>query len=192
MSDFDYLLNDAPSQEETQDTLQRLRELMIAYKEQQAAVMDLEDKLSTAKAAFNKTAQEDIPNLLLQSGLSQIKTPWGEKVTVKQEVSPTVTDMAKFAEFLDKRGEGFILKSTMELGRLDTSIVRKIQKLLYEYLNMMPEVKTSIHPSTLKKYIRELCCVGEENPGYDGERHIPLSELPDCVKAFTYYKTTIK
>lgn len=191
MSDLTHLITDAPNTEETMDTLQRLKELISLYELQEERVKTLENELAEAKAQFNKTSQEEIPNLLLQSGLGQIKTPWGKKVTIKREVSPTIVDMQRFEQFLTEKGGSDIVKTTMEFGKLDTSVVRSIQKLIYEKLDILPETKQTIHPMTLKKYIKELCLVGEENPEYD-EHHIPLEQLPDCVKVFSFYKTTIK
>lgn len=127
MGDFDYLmetLDEVSNQVPEQDSLAKLKALVELYKNQKDAVDSLEEQLSQAKAAFYKTSKELIPNLLMQNGLSEIKLPSGEKVQVKMDVSPTITDMEAFAKFLDERGESNILKTQMELGKMDASILR--------------------------------------------------------------------
>lgn len=197
MSSFDYLVEDleaVANEAPAQDSLQRLNTLVNKYKEQQETIERLEEQLSQAKTAFFKTAKEDIPNLLMQNGLSEIKLPSGEKVSVKMEVAPTVTNMEEFAQFLTERGEGSILKTQMELGKLDPSIVNSIRKMLVEKLDLYPDIKQTVHPMTLKKYIKELCLLNDSNPTFDenDDTHIPLQNLPKCVSAFTFYNTSIK
>lgn len=197
MSSFDYLVEDleaVANEAPAQDSLQRLNTLVNKYKEQQETIERLEEQLSQAKTAFFKTAKEDIPNLLMQNGLSEIKLPSGEKVSVKMEVAPTITNMEEFAQFLTERGEGSILKTQMELGKLDPSIVNSIRKMLVEKLDLYPDIKQTVHPMTLKKYIKELCLLNDSNPTFDenDDSHIALQDLPKCVSAFTYYNTTIK
>lgn len=195
MGDFDYLmetLDEVSNQAPEQDSLAKLKALVELYKNQKDAVDSLEEQLSQAKAAFYKTSKELIPNLLMQNGLSEIKLPSGEKVQVKMDVSPTITDMEAFAKFLDERGESNILKTQMELGKMDASILRKIKKLLVDNLDLYPDIKQTVHPMTLKAYIKNLCLLNEQNPSFDGDSHIALQDLPKCVSAFTYYNTTIK
>jgi hypothetical protein len=197
MSSFDYLVEDleaVANEAPAQDSLQRLNTLVNKYKEQQETIERLEEQLSQAKTAFFKTAKEDIPNLLMQNGLSEIKLPSGEKVSVKMEVAPTITNMEEFAQFLTERGEGSILKTQMELGKLDPSIVNSIRKMLVEKLDLYPDIKQTVHPMTLKKYIKELCLLNDSNPTFDenDDTHIPLQNLPKCVSAFTFYNTSIK
>ena len=197
MSSFDYLVEDleaVANEAPAQDSLQRLNTLVNKYKEQQETIERLEEQLSQAKTAFFKTAKEDIPNLLMQNGLSEIKLPSGEKVSVKMEVAPTITNMEEFAQFLTERGEGSILKTQMELGKLDPSIVNSIRKMLVEKLDLYPDIKQTVHPMTLKKYIKELCLLNDSNPTFDenDDTHIPLQNLPKCVSAFTFYSTSIK
>ena len=190
MSSFDYLVEDleaVANEAPAQDSLQRLNTLVNKYKEQQETIERLEEQLSQAKTAFFKTAKEDIPNLLMQNGLSEIKLPSGE-------VAPTITNMEEFAQFLTERGEGSILKTQMELGKLDPSIVNSIRKMLVEKLDLYPDIKQTVHPMTLKKYIKELCLLNDSNPTFDenDDTHIPLQNLPKCVSAFTFYNTSIK
>lgn len=197
MSSFDYLVKDleaVANEAPAQDSLQRLNTLVNKYKEQQETIERLEEQLSQVKTAFFKTAKEDIPNLLMQNGLSEIKLSSGEKVSVKMEVAPTITNMEEFAQFLTERGEGSILKTQMEFGKLDPSIVNSIRKMLVEKLDLYPDIKQTVHPMTLKKYIKELCLLNDSNPTFDenDDTHIPLQNLPKCVSAFTFYNTSIK
>lgn len=191
MEDLSFLQEDAQNATPEQDSLAKLDELVKAYDLAKRKVEELEELLKDAKESFNKISQEEIPNLLLQNGLSQLKTQYGRKITIKQEVSPKITDMNEFSSFLEKRGESSLLKTTMELGKLDESIVNAIKHELVEKLGLYPEINRTIHPMTLKAFIKELCQLNVENPIED-DTHMNINELPSCISVYTFYKTAIK
>lgn len=186
--DLSYLVADADSVDIT-DSLAQLNQLCTEWREAKLAVEEAEAALNAAKKHFNAISQDSIPQLLLQHGLSEIKLSDGSKVRVTQELQPTVKDMDRFVAFLESRGESSIVKTEISLGKLDSSVVKIIRRLLAEQLDLYPDIRATVHPMTLKKYIKELCGIGQQNVD---ERCIPLQDLPDCVSAFTYYKTNIK
>lgn len=169
------------------DQLQRLSQLAADYKAAKERVTQLEDSLSQAKARFNRVSQEQIPELLLESGLSSVSLASGEKVVVSENVSASIKDAKSFVEFLDDRGDAGIVKTTFELGKVPPEILAMIINDFNVKYGLFPTVKQGVHHSTLDKYVRELCGVGGKT-----EAQIPLAKLPDSVKAFTYFKTTIK
>lgn len=191
---FDFLVEDAAKTEApSTGALERLHSLVKLYDEQAEAVAEAETALEVAKKAFNKTALEDIPELVLSTGLSELRLSDGRKLVVKEEISPSVKDATAFAAFVTERGEDDILKTTMQLGKLPENVIKALKRLLAEQLDLYPEITQSVHPMTLKKYIKEICGVGLEDPvARLGERYVPMCDLPNCVSVYRYYKTVIK
>lgn len=176
-----------------ESALERLQRLVKLYDEQLAAVEEAEAAFEAAKKAFNKTSMEDIPEVLLGSGLSELRLADGRKVTVKEEISASVKDASAFAEFVTERGDDDVLKTTMQLGKVPDNVLNALRKLLAEQLDLYPEISQTVHNQTLKKYIKEICGVGLENPEERlGARYVPMHELPEFINVYRYYKTTIK
>lgn len=186
MQDLSHLMNDTGNIE---DALERLQQLCNEWRAAKDGVAEAEEYLDEAKKRFNRVSQELIPELLMQHGLSEIKLADGAKVAITMEVSPSVKDMNTFVQFLEARGESAIVKTELSFGKLDQSIIKVIQRMLAENLALYPDVKSGVHPMTLKKYIKELCGIGQKEPD---DRCIALQDLPECVSAYTFYKTTIK
>lgn len=187
---YDYLANDTISEEEQVDTLEQLKKLLDQYASAKARVDALENDLAKEKKVFNQLSMEDIPNLLLSKGISEIKLPDKRKVIVKPDLNVTITDMEAFSEFLTERGDSEILKTTLEVGKLDNSIVNAIRKLLATHLELYPEVTQKVHPATLKKYIKELCFVSSDSDPF--EDRIDIKDLPSYIRAYTFNKTIVK
>ncbi len=185
MSEYDYLMQDTPKAEG--GDLKRLEGLCAAWKTAKEQIGELEAALEKAKATFNKISQEDIPELLHKSGLSELRLLDGSKVTVKTEVSATVKDIDDFVHFLEARGDDAIVKTSFDFGKLPTHVTKEIQQKIYADYGILPDTKRVIHPQTLKKYIKELCGLADD--GVDG---MPIGDLPKSVKVFVYNKTNIK
>lgn len=192
--DLSYLQEDAKQTEGlAESSLERLQRLVNLYDEQLAAVEETEAAFEAAKKAFNKTSMEDIPEVLLGSGLSELRLADGRKVTVKEEISASVKDAPAFAEFVTERGDEDVLKTTLQLGKVPDNVLSAIKRMLAEKLDIYPEVTQTVHSQTLKKYIKEICGVGVEDPAQQlGDKYIPMHELPEFINVYRYYKTTIK
>lgn len=192
--DLSFLQADAQYSDGLASTaLERLQRLVIRFEEEANEVEALEEKLAEAKKRYNKTSMEDIPEVLLGAGLSELRLADGRKVVVKEEISASVKDSTAFANFVKGRGDDDILKTTMVLGKLPDNILSSLKRLLAENLDLYPEVNQTVHSATLKKYVKEITGMGMENPAERlGERYIPMQELPECVSVFRFFKTTIK
>ena len=194
MSSLDFLKADAAVKEEFGGSaLERLQLLVNEYDTLADKIERAEQVLKELQTAFNKVSMEEIPSLLGGAGLSEIRLADGRKVTVKAEISASVTDPGAFAQYVTDRGDDYLLKTTMELGKLPDNVLSALRKLLATELELYPEIKQSVHPQTLKKYIREITGAGKEDPEAAlGDRYVPVHELPESVSIFNYFKTTIK
>lgn len=192
MSDYAHLFAEAMAEEPQGDTLSRLNTLIERLQDLEEAITQKTAELADLKKAWASLSGDEIPQLLLSSGLSELKTDKGYKVIVRPDVSVTVKDYDAFSAWLDERGDGDILKTSMELGKLDDVTLKNMRFMLAQSFDLYPEIKRVVHPQTLKKYIRDVCLLGEESPDYDGQAHMPVNDLPDCLNTYTFYKTTVK
>lgn len=168
--------------------LDKLAYLVKQFKLYESHIKSLEDELKEAKARFNQVAQVELPELLLQNGLSEIKLATGEKIKVSQEIAATIKDAESFGEFLAARGDDDIMRTMLSLGKVPAPLLKKIVFTLMSEYNISPDAQQTVHPQTLKKYIKELCGIGKE----DADDCLSLQDLPESISVYTYYKTTIK
>ena len=190
--DFEHLMDDAENGlvEDKLTQIAQLAAFQLKYEEQLAM---LEAQAKEVKAKLLKISQEELPQLILGTGVSRVRLADGKEISVTQELSASVKDMRAFSKFVAERGDDAILKTTIELGKLPDNVIKAIQKWFADTLNMMPDINRTVHAQTLKKYVKELCGVGMEGAEERlGDRYIPLGQLPDYISAFTYYKTKIK
>lgn len=186
MKDFSHLTGQDCTQQ--QDTLLVLTTLAEEWKQRKQAVEEAERVLKAAKAAFNKVSQEDIPNTMIDAGLSEIKLSDGSKVAFKEDVSCSVKDYRKLQSFLTERGEEGMLKITLEIGNVPSSILNMILRDLSEKYELSAVPKQFVHPATMAAYVRRLCGINGVCP-----TEIPVSALDDTMlSVYSYYKTTIK
>lgn len=188
MEDLSFLANDAELEAQSQDntvTLNRLTLKVNRLENLKADIETVETTLERLKKEYTKLSQEEIPELFNTIGIDSI-TVAGKKVTVAQDLNASVKDMPAFIEFLESRGDASIVKTDMSFGKLDPSITRLCQKVLAENFGLYPEIQNKIHPATLKKYLKDITGLNKK------DCEVPISELPDSVKVFVYYKTTVK
>ena len=188
MENLDFLVEDAEQQAKQADntvTLNRLSLKVNRLENLKRDIETVENTLEKLKKEYTKLSQEEIPELFNIIGIDSI-TVAGKKVTVTQDLSASVKDMPSFIQFLEDRGDASIVKTDMSFGKLDPSITRRCQTILAESFGLYPEVKNTIHPATLKKYIKDITGLNKK------DCEVPIAELPDSVKVFVYYKTVVK
>jgi len=184
-------VEDGPAQTE----LARLQQLVKEYQSRDAMVKDLEEELKLAKEAFNIVAQQEIPNILNQYGLSDIKLASGEKITVKEELSVSVKDdkLLDFYKFLKDRGDEDIIKLMFQFRRMPEEKMNDLFIFLKEY-DYDYEYEKGVHPQTLKKYFKELLGIGQDDreEGIRLKRYLRPEDVKSFATFFTYYTTKIK
>lgn len=185
--DMSYLANDAAQPEAL--NMAQLKDLLADYKQAQGEVEALESQLKEAKRRYNLLSQTEIPNFVLQSGLSELKTPWGERVMVKTEVSASVTDIEKLDAFATERGEDAIVKVTLEFGKLDDAVLQALLRVIVETTGLAPKVNKTVHPMTLKKYVKDVAGLADDF--YESADAVPVDQIPG-ISAYIYHKTTVR
>lgn len=180
-----HLLEDSGVEQEAH-SIALIHDLVKEYEEALAEQTRLELELEKASKLVSFLGTQRIPELFSAYGVSELKLG-KTKVAVKADASVTLTDAEQFRAFLVERGDDDIVKTSFELGKVPDEVVEKVKREMFDNYGLLPTVKSSVHPQTLKKYIKDLCGINQP----EGE-YLSLQDLPDCVKVYTYYKTTVK
>lgn len=181
---MDHLVNhkeDSPT-----DMLGDLADKARLFQTKKAKVDQLEADLKKAKEEFNEVSQVMIPEAMLPNGLKSIELEDGCKIAVKEDVSASVSDPVKFGKWLSDRGDGDIMKTTLEIGKVPSKIVWDTVKYMTKEYGITPDVAQKVHPQTLNKYVREMCGIN------GGEAVLSVDDFEGMLSLFVYYKTTIK
>lgn len=147
-----------------------LAELMEMAKDQQR----LEAKVAKAALAL-KEANEELarvqtdllPTAMEEIGMSEFKLEDGSKITLKPDVACSITQEKAPAAFtwLTDNGHGGLIKSSVntEFDIGDTKTRAKVLAALKK-LKLQPELKMSVHASTLKAFVKECLKTGIDIP----------------------------
>jgi hypothetical protein len=105
--------------------------------------------------------EEDIPAVLHENGLASAPLADGRTVTIEQIVNVSQKDKAALAAWLTANRYDSCIKTELSFGKGTAmgEVELAIQALGYEY-----EKATSVHPSTLKKIIKDHLAEGGEYP----------------------------
>lgn len=162
--------------------LERVVQLCELLERQSAEVDLLTDQLRTAKAALLRTEREDLPDLMTELGLTELKLSDGSVVSLKEDVDARITDDTRpgALRWLLDHGFGGLIKTEVSLsfgrGEHDDA-VRVVDELQEHYNNIA--LKENVHPSTLKAFVREQMAAGTAVP-------------VDLFHVYPYSKATIK
>lgn len=189
----EFLLNE--SKENKGADLARLQDLVTSYKILEKEIEAAETALAERKKAFQAIAQEEIPALLNQAGLSEIKLSTGEKVQVSEGINVTIAEKDRFFDFLKSRGEDGIAKLALQFDRMDPAVKEKIFAAIYaEGVNFSAD--ETVHGQTLKKYAKELLGIGKDPDeiaaGLQAGSIVKREAVEAFLKVYTYWTTKIK
>jgi hypothetical protein len=162
--------------------LERIVQLCELLERQAAEVEQLTEDLRLAKAAMLRTEREDLPDLMTELGLSELKLSDGSVVSLKEEVDARITDDTRpgALRWLLDHGFGGLIKTEVALtfgrGEHDEA-VRVADELQQHYENIA--LKEDVHHSTLRAFVREQMAAGTA---------VPM----DLFHVHPYSKATIK
>ena len=162
-----------------ESTMSELEEMIVAYHRAQRQLEDAEQAMKVASAKFNEISMERIPMFLLTHGVKSLELADGRKVSIKEDISVSVSDEAAFRKWLHERDEMDIVKVNYALARTDSDKLSLLSDFLMDN-EFDFEINEGIHGQTKKKYFKELLATMG--------RH----ELPEWVNIFDIRKTVIK
>lgn len=134
-------------------------------------VASLEDQLKDKKAELRKVSEDDLPEALEAAGVTEFTLKNGRKVELAKSYHAAITEANKYAAFAWLRQRGFdgIIKHavtfTFDRGQdnLATEVVRRVLKG-YPQLKDAVEDKETVHPQTLKAFVKEQMEEGSDIP----------------------------
>lgn len=144
----------------------RMAELMV---EQAREVERLTRELSEAKAALRRTETEDLPEMMRELGLSSVKLADGSTIEVSEDVECYISEERRAAAhaWLLEQGFGGLIK-TQVITAFDRGEVEQALAYAQQATQAWPEhpaeLKDTVHPSTLKAFVKEQLAAGNTIP----------------------------
>ncbi len=152
----------------TKDAVDRVAVLARILLAQQQNVARIEAELATAKADARRTAEVDLPELMLECGLELAKLSDGTKVEIRDEVDCAITEAnrPRAHAWLEANGFGGLIKTSVIVAfpREERSEAVALADFLFTNKQLQAEVEESVHPSTLKSFVKERMAAGAAPP----------------------------
>jgi len=150
------------------DSLKQISGLAALLREGHAAVDAATESLSRLKAEVRQIEEEDLPELMRELGLSEIKLEDGSSVKVVDEVDCGISIERRPAAhaWLADNGFGGLIKSAgvVEVGRNEPDEAGAAAAKMHDLLGRDAAFNESVHASTLKAFIKEQMAAGVTIP----------------------------
>lgn len=146
----------------------QLKDLIAAAKLQQTmeqTIEELEKSLKGQKELHRKQSQEIVPNMMAELEINSFELDNGYKVSIKDSYFASIPEANLYACFEWLRGNGLdgIIKTVVaaNFGKGEDQEAQKVLDLLTE-AGVVADVKSTIHPQTLKAFVKERITKGLE------------------------------
>ncbi len=130
-------------------------------------VSELETELKAKKEELRLTSEQELPDAMQQAGLTQITLSSGEKISINEFYNAHISkaNQEKAYEWLATNGHEGLIKNEvlLKFGREETEVVDETVSAL-QSRGLSPEVRQSVHPSTLKAFVKEQITSGNDIP----------------------------
>ena len=150
-----------------QSDLTSVASLAKKQKNQEQKVKDLEAKLKEAKKELLRISDEEIPNLMSETGLSSLKLDDGSSLDIKNiyGASILVANREKAYDWLREHGHDDIIKNRVvaTFGRGQEDDAKVFMRVAYDN-GVATDQESKIEPQTLKAWVKERMEAGEEFP----------------------------
>ena len=128
-------------------------------------VAELEASLKAKKEELRLTSEQELPDAMQAAGLTQITLSTGEKISVNEFYNAHISkaNQEKAYEWLVSNGHEGLIKNEvlMKFGRDESEVVEQTVSAL-QSRGLSPEVRQSVHPSTLKAFVKEQFTSGND------------------------------
>ena len=130
-------------------------------------VVELETTLKAKKEELRLTSEQELPDAMQAAGLTQIKLSSGENIAVNEFYNAHISkaNQEKAYEWLVANGHEGLIKNEvlLKFGREETQVVDETVSAL-QSRGLSPGVRQSVHPSTLKAFVKEQFTSGNDIP----------------------------
>jgi hypothetical protein len=141
----------------------------LANKQLQLAtqVAEIESMLKAKKEELRLTSEQELPDAMQSAGLTQITLSSGEKISIKEFYNAHISkaNQEKAYQWLIENGHEGLIKNEvlLKFGREESLVVEETVSAL-QSRGLSPEVRQSVHPSTLKAFVKEQFTSGNDIP----------------------------
>jgi len=130
-------------------------------------VAELEASFKAKKEELRLTSEQELPDAMQAAGLTQITLSSGEKISINEFYNAHISkaNQEKAYEWLVTNGHEGLIKNEvlLKFGREETGVVDETVSAL-QARGLSPEVRQSVHPSTLKAFVKEQFTTGNDIP----------------------------
>lgn len=142
----------------TDDALSRVSQLTFRLQVSERRVERLENDLKLAKEELRQVQEIDLPALLHEFNLSEIKLKDGSKVSISSFITATIPKEKQEAafEWLRENGYGDLVKNVVSVtfGRQEDDRAVELAGVLVKH-GLRPLQKQWVEPMTLKAFAKE-------------------------------------
>lgn len=150
------------------DTLKELAKLCQRYVNMANDIVAAEDELKDQKDAFNRLRMETIPDMFFELEISELKLRSGEKIIITSDIQCGITNerKTKAHTWLMKNGFGGLIKMNVKIafGKDEIKAANNLVAYLSRDYRDSVSLEKSVHPATLKSFIKEQMAEGNEVP----------------------------
>ena len=142
-----------------QTGLESVAELLRKQLQMESQIEDTEAALKDLKEQHRKLSGEVIPGKMQELGMTSTTMMDGSKVDVVEDIYVSIPKDAEKSkacyEWLEDNGLGDIIKNQVGIsfGKGEGNMAKHLEEEI-KNMGLIPEVKVSVHPSTLKATIK--------------------------------------
>lgn len=160
--------------------ISQLAHLMVKQRKRHERLLAAAD---AAKRRLDRTEREDLPALMQEFGITELKLSDGSTVSVVPDVICGIPEAKRpaAAEWLRANGFGGLLKTqlTVAFERGGSDEARRVAGRLHDELGIDAQVAEAVHPQTLKSFVREQLAQGRSLP-------------EDCFTVLSFNRANLK
>ena len=128
---------------------------------------ELEGAVKAKKEELRLISEQELPDAMQAAGLNEIVLSSGEKISIGEFYSAHISKANQEVayQWLTANGHEGLIKNEVSLrfGRDESEVVKETVSNL-KARGLSPEVRQSVHPSTLKAFVREQLTSGSDIP----------------------------
>lgn len=154
-----------PIPEYQQDTLSLIQEYGEQMSSIKGTIESYENEISKLKETLREISDRKLPQLMDELNISEIKLSTGEKISCIDVIDARIQDKDTAHQWLRETNNHGIIKDeiTIPFGIGSTEASVKLQNWLIENKYIFNR-KETIHPQTLKSFIKEIVPKGVQFP----------------------------
>ena len=138
-----------------------------------------EERLRKLKEQYRQLSEEDLPQKMTELGMQDLRLEDGSRITIDMFYATRINKNNRDAAhaWLREQGHGDIIKNqvSVSFGKGEDETALETMALL-EKEGLFPDQKESVHPSTLKAFVKERIESGDN------------AFTPDTQKLFSVYQ----